>query len=65
MQGYQQTLGGFDAVVIAAGRKPLNTLEAEVKARFPKMHVHVLGDAAKPGLALDVITEAAKLAASL
>ncbi len=65
VQGFCQTLGGFDAVVIAAGRSPVNDLESAVRSRFPEMNVQVVGDAQKPGLALDAIHEAAKLAASL
>ena len=65
VKGYRQTLGGFDAVVIAAGRNSVNVLEQAVKSRFPRMNVQVIGDAAKPGFALEAIHQAAKLAASL
>ncbi len=65
VQDYPETIGGFDAVVVAAGRKAENGLEAQVKESFPDMKVLTIGDAVKPGLALDAIYQGAQAAASL
>ena len=59
------TLTGFDTVVAATGRKPENQLEQQLKAAQPQLPVYLVGDAKQPGMAMDAVTSAALLAASL
>ncbi len=60
-----RTLTGFDAVVVAAGRKPDNQLAAAVRQELPELPVYLVGDANQPGMAMDAVTGGALLAASL
>ncbi len=59
-----QTLTGFDALVVAVGRKPVNDLQAAAD-RLPNTQVVVLGDAKEVGLALNAIYHAAEAAAGV
>ena len=60
-----RTLTGFDAVVVAAGRKPENQLAAAARQELPELPVYLVGDANQPGMAMDAVTGGALLAASL
>jgi len=53
--GGRRTLGGFDAVVLALGARPLDGLSAA--ARELGLAVHVIGDARRPRQALEAIAE--------
>ncbi|WP_274952790.1 FAD-dependent oxidoreductase [Angelakisella massiliensis] len=59
------TLTGFDTMVAATGRKPENHLAKQLKAAQPQLPVYLVGDAKQPGMAMDAVTSAALLAASL
>jgi pyruvate/2-oxoglutarate dehydrogenase complex dihydrolipoamide dehydrogenase (E3) component len=63
--GTQETLNGFDAVVVAAGRIPENSLAEAAKSNFPNMKIFTIGDASNPGLAIDAISNAAEIAAAI
>lgn len=64
-ESYCQSLGGFDAVVVALGRRSVNTLEASVRKELPDIHVITIGDCRKPGFAIDAVTDAAVTAATV
>ena len=65
-QGYDQVLKGFDSVVVAAGRVPVDGLVQQIQqAELENTKVFVIGDASKPGLAIDAIYQAARLAADI
>jgi NADPH-dependent 2,4-dienoyl-CoA reductase/sulfur reductase-like enzyme len=64
-EGEEETLDGFEVVVVAAGRVAQDKLASEVKENFPNMTVFVVGDASMPGLALDAIYNAAETAAAI
>jgi 2,4-dienoyl-CoA reductase-like NADH-dependent reductase (Old Yellow Enzyme family)/thioredoxin reductase len=64
--GKTERFGGFDSVVIAAGRRANDGLADVIRNRFPAVELHVIGDAAHgEGTALDAITEAAFAVAAL
>ncbi|HWQ79089.1 MAG TPA: NAD(P)/FAD-dependent oxidoreductase [Anaerovoracaceae bacterium] len=60
----EETLTGFDALVVAAGRRSVNSL-AEIAKAIPGTQVIVIGDASGTGLALDAIQQAAQAACDL
>lgn len=64
-ESYCQSLGSFDAVVVALGRRSVNTLEASVRKELPDIHVITIGDCRKPGFAIDAVTDAAVTAATV
>jgi 2,4-dienoyl-CoA reductase-like NADH-dependent reductase (Old Yellow Enzyme family)/thioredoxin reductase len=59
------TLSGFDAVVVAAGRKPERMLAEEITSLSPDVKVHIIGDANKVGMAIDAVWNGAEVASSL
>jgi NADPH-dependent 2,4-dienoyl-CoA reductase/sulfur reductase-like enzyme len=59
-EGKEETLHGFDTIVMALGVKAYNPLEEKLKDKVPELYV--LGDAVKPRKAIDSITEAAEIA---
>ena len=63
--GKIETIGGFDAMVVAAGRKVNDELAKVIRNEFPKIELHVVGDAVKADTAIEAITDAALTAASL
>lgn len=60
----EETLTGFDALVVSAGRASLNDLLDTVKS-LPGVQVVVIGDAGGSGLALNAIHQAAQAACDL
>lgn len=65
-QGFSQVLKGFDSVVVAAGRIPAGGLAEQVQqAGLENTRVFVIGDASKPGLAMDAIYQGARTAADI
>lgn len=65
-QGYSQVLKGFDSVVVAAGRVPVDGLVQQVQqANLESTKVFVIGDVSKPGLAMDAIYQGARAAADI
>ena len=61
--GELEELKGIDSAVVAVGCKSVNTLEAYVKGKG--LEYYVVGDASKPGKALDAIWGAADIAVKL
>jgi len=53
--GEDKVFGGFDHVVVAAGRKADGTLLASLKVLPGSIRVLTVGDASKPALAIDAI----------
>lgn len=60
-----ETLGGFDAVVLAAGRRSNNEFAAMVRQSFPEVELHEIGDAETADTSLEAIAGAAMAAAAL
>ena len=60
---YRYTIAGIDGVVVATGRAPLDRLSQRVRELSPKTRVLVIGDAERPGLAIDAICQGARAAA--
>ena len=63
--GTVNTLDGFDAVVLAAGRCSNNDFEAMVRQSFPDIELHVIGDAQTADTSLEAIAQAALVSAQL
>jgi len=63
--GYSHGVGGFEAVVMAFGRRAESTLAEEIRAALPEAQVYVIGDADKPRLAMDAVYSAALCASEL
>ncbi len=63
--GKVETLGGFDAVVLAAGRRSNNEFAAMVRQSFPEVELHEIGDAETADTSLEAIAGAAMAAAAL
>lgn len=61
--GIEQTLSGFDSIVLAVGTKSYNPLEKPMQETGKK--IHIIGDARKSGNITDAIYEAAKLGVSI
>jgi 2,4-dienoyl-CoA reductase-like NADH-dependent reductase (Old Yellow Enzyme family)/thioredoxin reductase len=61
--GRQQSLTGFDTIVLAMGVRPDHSLAEELKEFVPQ--VFVIGDALKPRKALEAIAEGARLAVGM
>ena len=57
--GKEETLSGFDTVVLAMGVAPVNELAEKVRGKTKEMYV--IGDAKQPRKALDAIAEAAEI----
>jgi len=57
--GKEETLSGFDTVVLAMGVAPVNGLAEKVRGKTKEMYV--IGDAKQPRKALDAIAEAAEI----
>jgi len=65
-QGFGQVLKGFDSVVVAVGRVPVDGLVQQVQqAKLENTKVFVVGDVNKPGLAMDAIYQGARAAADV
>ena len=62
---YSYTLNNVDGIVLAAGRKSQDLLSEVVKSQFPQIRTFVIGDASKPGVALNAIHQAARVAAKI
>ena len=60
----EETLTGFDHLVIAAGRKAVSPLREFVE-QMPCVQMVIIGDASGSGLALDAIHQAAQAACDL
>lgn len=58
-RGDRETISGMDTIVIALGVKSVNELAASIKNLVSE--VHVIGDAEKPGKALDAIVSGARV----
>ena len=63
--GKVETLGGFDAVVLAAGRRSNNEFAAMVRQSFPEVELHEIGDAETADTSLEAIAGATMAAAAL
>jgi len=61
--GVEQTLHGFDTIILAVGSKSYNPLEEPLKKTGKK--IHVIGDAAKTGNITDAVYQGAKLGISI
>lgn len=61
--GERCSAGPFDAVIVALGRRSENALEAELRAACPQAEIVCLGDAKRPGTAMDATADAALFAA--
>ncbi|HHW42925.1 MAG TPA: FAD-dependent oxidoreductase, partial [Desulfotomaculum sp.] len=59
-RGKAQELRGYDNVVLSLGTRPLNSLEKELSGSG--VYYSVIGDAKKPGNAMEAIREAAEIA---
>lgn len=64
-EGQVQTIGGFDALVLAAGRRPNNALVSLVQESFPEIELHVVGDANHPDTVVEAVAKAALAAAQI
>ncbi len=62
---YSYAIKNVDGVVLAAGRRPADMLSQQVKELLPQTCIYVVGDAQKPGVALDAIHQAARVAAQI
>jgi NADPH-dependent 2,4-dienoyl-CoA reductase/sulfur reductase-like enzyme len=58
-EGQRRTIGGMDTVVLAMGVTSVDELAAQVRDRVPELHV--IGDAASPGKALEAIAAGAEV----
>ncbi len=58
-EGQRRTIGGMDTIVLAMGVTPVDELAAQVRDRVPELHV--IGDAASPGKALEAIAAGAEV----
>ena len=63
-QNYTYDIEDVDGVVIAAGRKSVNGLAEEIKD-ITNMRVYVIGDANEPSLAINAISNGARIAAKI
>ena len=63
--GVKGERGGFDAVVVAAGRKADSGLAELVSRVLPNAQIHIIGDANIPDVAIDAISQGAHIAAHL
>lgn len=63
--GELENMAGFDAMVIAAGRKENNGLAGMIRCKYPQTELHVIGDAKKADTAIEAIADAAIMAAAL
>lgn len=63
--GKVETLGGFDAVVLAAGRRSNNEFAAAVRKSLPEVELYEIGDAETADTSLEAIAGAAMTAAEL
>ncbi len=61
--GTEQTLSGFDSIILATGTKSYNPLEEPMKKSGKK--IYIIGDAKKASNITDAIYEAAKLGVSI
>lgn len=61
--GAEQTLEGFDSIILAVGVKSYNPLEKPLQETGKK--IHIIGDANKTGNITDAIYQAAKLGVSI
>jgi len=57
--GKEETLSGFDTIVLATGIAPVNKFASKIRGRVKEMYV--IGDAKQPRKALDAIAEAAEI----
>jgi len=57
--GKEETLSGFDTIVLAIGVAPVNELAAKIRDKIKE--TYVIGDAKQPRKALDAIAEAAEI----
>jgi NADPH-dependent 2,4-dienoyl-CoA reductase/sulfur reductase-like enzyme len=57
--GQEETLRGFEYVVLAMGVKPVDTLSEEIKEKVPE--VYVIGDASHPRRALEATAGGAEI----
>lgn len=55
----EETLSGFDTIVLATGIAPVNELASRIQGKIKEMYV--IGDAKQPRKALDAIAEAAEI----
>ncbi|MBU9722154.1 MULTISPECIES: FAD-dependent oxidoreductase [Bacillaceae] len=62
-KGVEQTLEGFDSIILAVGTKSYNPLEKPMQETGKK--IHTIGDANKAGNITDAIYEGAKLGVSI
>jgi 2,4-dienoyl-CoA reductase-like NADH-dependent reductase (Old Yellow Enzyme family)/thioredoxin reductase len=58
-KGHRDTVGGMDTIVLALGVASVNDMADEISNAVPE--VHVIGDARKPGTALDAIAAGAEV----
>ena len=63
--GYDYEIRDVDGVVVAAGRKPVETLSAGVREALPSCRIFLVGDANEGGFAIDAIQNAARVAAKV
>ena len=57
--GKEETLSGFDTIVLAVGIAPVNELASKIQGKIKE--IYVIGDAKQPRKALDAIAEAAEI----
>ncbi|MBR6114235.1 MAG: FAD-dependent oxidoreductase [Oscillospiraceae bacterium] len=64
--GAEEVFTGFDAAVMAVGRRENSELASVIREKFPGIELHVFGDARKaPSTAIEAIAEAALTVAAL
>jgi len=61
--GKEETLSGFDTIVLATGIAPVNEFALKIRGRVKE--IYVIGDAKQPRKALDAIAEAAEIGRKL
>lgn len=64
-EGREEIFDGFDAMIIAAGRKENNGLSKIIQEQYPDIKLCVIGDARKADTAIEAIADAAITAANL
>ena len=64
-QGIQETVSGYDNLIVAAGRLSDSELLGQVRLQLPDLETVTVGDVNRPGLAIDAIHEAAARTAAI
>ena len=59
-RGARRVVGGYDAAIVAVGRRPTFNLAEHLRSICPRSEVVEIGDAKRPGMVLDAISDAAE-----